>query len=121
MPMPSKRVGRMVMVFLPFCVRRSARLFRFVYPGSGRRAVADDDERCVFLLGAVPVHALAEMSDERTRLRRHRQVGRIELIAGADPPDTVEHVDEAVVGMEMRTAEVALLPHDHLHIEPGLV
>src|SRR6202012_735483 len=82
----------------------------------GRRTLADDEERCVFLLGAVEVDLFAKMGNERARA--HRQGGfRIEFRAGADPPRAAEYGDETVVRMEVRTAEViAAEPFDHLHV-----
>src|SRR5262249_11667050 len=80
----------------------SLRLFD---PRAGRRAFADDQDNRILLLRAVPVHLLAEMGHERPLAHRHRLVG-VELVAGADPPGALEHRDEAVVGVEMRAAEI---------------
>src|SRR5215469_7913890 len=83
-------------------------------------AFADDEDDRILVLGAVPMHLLAEMGHERPRVHRHRIVG-IPLVAGADPPGALEHRDEAVIGMEMRMAEIVpgepLVDH---HVEPGL-
>src|SRR5205807_5336251 len=54
-------------------------------------------------------------------MRRHRS-GGIELAPAADPPGALEHGDEAIVGMEVRTAEVvALEPFVDHQVEPGPV
>jgi hypothetical protein len=48
---------------------------------------------------------LGKMGDEGTRRHRHG-IGRIELVARANPPRALEHSDEAVVGVKVRAAEV---------------
>jgi hypothetical protein len=48
---------------------------------------------------------LGKMGDEGTRRHRHG-IGRIELVARANPPRALEHSDEAVVWVKVRTAEV---------------
>src|SRR5262249_31753404 len=88
--------------------------------GAGRRAFADDEDERVLILGAVPVHLLAEMGHEGAGAHRDRVV-QIPLAAAADPPGALQHRDEAIVGMEVRLAEViALEPLVHDDVEPGL-
>src|SRR3979411_127411 len=87
------------------CCAGMGPLFRLLDPRVGGRAFAHDEKDRVLVLGAVPMHLLAEMGHEGAFPHRHR-VGGIELVAGADPPGALEHRDEAVVGMEMRAAEI---------------
>jgi hypothetical protein len=54
------------------------KLLRFFNPGDCRRALADDQDDRVLILGAVPMDLLAKMGDEGARRHRYR-VGRIEL------------------------------------------
>src|SRR5215831_6184231 len=81
------------------------RLLRFFHPGACRGALAHNKENRVLLLGAIPVHLFAEMGDEGTGGHRHG-IGRIELIAGTNPPRALEHRDETIVGMKMWATEV---------------
>src|SRR5712671_499092 len=66
-------------------------LSRLVHSRRCHRPFADDQKRHVFILGAVPMHAIAEVGDKRTGLERDCQVGGIILVAGADPPGVGEH------------------------------
>jgi len=81
------------------------RLLRFFHPRACRGTLAHNKENRVLLLGAIPVHLLAEMSGEAT-CGHGDGIGRIELITGTDPPRALEHRDETVVGMKMRATEV---------------
>jgi hypothetical protein len=74
------------------------------------RHFANDEQRRVLVLGAIPMHALGEMRDEGAGLHRHREVGGVEGVAGAHPPGARQHHDEAIVRMRMRAAEIALGP-----------
>jgi hypothetical protein len=85
--------------------RWQKRLLRFFHPRACRGTLAHNQENRVLLLGAIPVHLLAEMGDEATCGHGHG-IGRIELITGTDPPRALEHRDETVVGMKMRATEV---------------
>src|ERR1043165_8047143 len=84
-------------------------LLLFFHARAGGRAHADDQQERVLVLGAVPVDLPAQMGDEAAGRHRHREVGGIELLAAADPPGALQHGDEAVVGMEVRLAEVVAL------------
>src|SRR5262249_9476888 len=86
-----------------------ARLFLFPHLGRGCWSFAHDQEHCVLVLGAVPMHLLAEMSDEAAGGHRHAAVLRIEFGTRTDPPGALQHNDIAVVGMEMRMAEMIAL------------
>src|SRR3954447_19212623 len=82
------------------------------------RSFAHDQEHGVLVLGAIPMHLLAEMGHEAAGGHR-RGVGGIEFRSRADPPGTLQHGDVAVVGMEVRPAEmIALQPFRHHRIEP---
>src|SRR6516162_6224204 len=97
---------------------RPLRLLRFLGSRGGARPVADDEQCRVFILGAVPMHAFAEVRDERAFLEWYGQVRRVELGAGSDPPGARQHGDEPVVRMVVRAAEiVALLPREQLDVE----
>jgi hypothetical protein len=66
------------------------------------------------------MHVLAEMRHERACRQRNAIIG-IEIRAAAHPPRAVEDGDEAVVGMEMWTAEmVSFQPLGTGHVEAGL-
>src|SRR3984893_1810750 len=80
-------------------------LLRFFHPGDCRGALAHNKKNRVLVLGAIPVHLLAEMGDKGTCGHWHG-IGRVELIACTDPPRALEHGDEAVVGMKMWATEV---------------
>src|SRR4029077_17812694 len=68
-------------------------------------------------LGAVEMYPARVVHHETPRRHRNRAVG-IEFRAGADPRRSLEHGDEAVVGMEVRPAEmIARGPLDHNRIE----
>src|SRR6185312_15056009 len=96
-------------------------LLLLVDPRAGRRGLTDDEDERVLVLGAVPVHLLGEMGHKGAGPHRYRAV-RIPLAAAADPPRALQHRDEAVVGMEMRLAEViALEPLVHHDVEAGLI
>src|SRR6516164_9317628 len=76
--------------------RPPKRLLRLFNPSDCRGAVAHNKDNRVLVLGAIPVHLLAEMGDEGSR-RHGYGIGRIELIAGSDPPCALEHRNESVV------------------------
>ena len=50
------------------------------------RTFADDQKRHVFILGAIPMHTIAEVGDKRTLLHRDRKVGGVIFVTGANPP-----------------------------------
>src|ERR1700756_1259616 len=65
---------------------------------------------------------LAVMRDKTAGRHRDGAVLGIEFGAGADPPGALQHHDVAVVGVEMRVAEmIALGPFGVDHVEAGLV
>ena len=66
------------------------RLLRFFHPRACRGALAYNKENRVLVLGAIPVHLLAEMGDEGTCWHGHG-IGRIKFIAGTYPPRALEH------------------------------
>src|SRR5262249_58522570 len=87
---------------------------------TGAGSVAEDQNGSVLVLGAVPMHLFAEMGHERTGWQRNAIIG-IEIRAAAHPPRAAEHGDEAVVGMEVRTAEmVSFEPFVAHEVEPDL-
>src|SRR5262249_9297438 len=71
-------------------------------------SLADDEQPSLLIFGAVPMHLLGEMGDEGAR-RHGNHVDFVVLVAGCHPPCALNHGDEAVVGMEVRLAEVARL------------
>jgi len=73
----------------------------------------------LLVLGAVPMHLLAEMRDE-TAARHGDHIVFVDFVAGCDPPRAFDHGDEAIVGMEMRLAEVARLESIENDVEPAL-
>src|SRR5216683_7053443 len=87
-------------------------LLRLFHPRQGRGSLAHDDQPGFLVLGAVPVHLLGEVRDERAGRHGDGEVG-IELVAGGDPPGAFDHGDEAVIGMEVRPAEIARLEPVH--------
>src|SRR5215469_1369490 len=118
--MPPKPAPTMTTRGRPSGMQKTPTSLRLFDARDGGGSVADDEDDRVLVLGAVPVHLLAVVGHERPRVHRHR-ILRIELVAGADPPGALEHRDEAVIGMEMRPAEIVpgepLVDHD---VEPGL-
>src|SRR4029077_3617214 len=82
-----------------------ARLFLFRRCGGGG-SFAGDQQHGLFILGAIVVHLLAKMWDEGAGRHRDCAVG-IELATRAHPPRPFKHRNEAVIGMEMRTAHPA--------------
>ena len=80
-------------------------LLRLFYPGACRGALAHNKENRILVLGAIPVHLLAEMGDEGTCWHRYG-IGRVKFIAGTNPPRALEHRNEAVIGMKMRATKV---------------
>src|ERR1700760_4044590 len=87
----------------------------------GRRPFSHDQEHGVLVLGAVPVHLLAVMGDEAAGGHRNRALLRIEFRSRTDPPRSLQHHDVAVIGVEVRAAEmVALGPLVVDHVEAGL-
>ena len=84
-----------------------------------RRSLADDEQPCFLVFGPVPVHLLGEMGDEGAGGHGDR-ILFVELVSGCDPPRAFDHRDEAVVGMEVRLAEIARLEAVENHVEPAL-
>src|SRR3981189_3835810 len=93
-----------------FCSRPRARALALRPLDRSRRCrpFADDEPPRLLVLGAVPMHLLAEVGDEGAGPHRHH-VLLVDLVAGRDPPGSLENGDEAIVGMEMRLAEIARL------------
>src|SRR5262245_14512446 len=88
--------------------------------GAGAGTIADDEQARVLAPRPVPMHLLAEMGNEGAGWHRNAVV-RIEGRSAAHPPGAVEDGDEAVVGMEVRLAEVvALEPLVADDVEPRL-
>src|SRR5262244_3671635 len=83
------------------------------------RSLANDEDPGFLILGAVPMHLLAEMRDE-TAARHGDHVVFVDFVAGCDPPRAFDHGDEAIIGMEMRLAEVAGLESIEDDVEPTL-
>src|SRR5262249_5824760 len=98
--------------------------FRDLTPGDERRARgradADDQDDGFLVLGAVIVHALGPVVDERAGRHRHRRV-RIVGAARADPPRALDHGDEAVVRMPVRPAHIAGQPFGQHHVEAAFL
>src|SRR6202040_567285 len=69
------------------------------------RSFANNEEDGVLILCAIPMHLLAEMGHKGAG-RHGNRVRGIEYVAGAHPPGSLEHGDEAVVWMKMRPAEI---------------
>jgi len=69
---PASRLGRL----LP-CL---------VHPSGCHRTFADDQKRHVFILGAIPMHTIAEVGDKGTLLHRDGKVGGVIFATGANPP-----------------------------------
>ena len=65
------------------------------------------------------MHLLAEMGDE-TAARHGHHIVLVDFVAGCDPPRAFDHGDEAIVGMEVRFAEVAGLESIEHDVEPAL-
>src|SRR6516164_7749750 len=83
------------------------------------RSFANDEDPGFLVLGAVPMHLLAEMRDE-TAARHGDHIVLVDFVAGCDPPSAFDHGDEAIVGMEVRLAEVARLESIEDDVEAGL-
>src|SRR5262249_42185357 len=83
------------------------------------RSLANDEDPGFLILGAVPMHLLAEMGDE-TAARHGDHIVLVDFVAGCDPPRAFDHGDEAIIGMEMRLAEVARLESIEDDVEPAL-
>src|SRR5712671_4482370 len=97
-------------------------LSRLVHSRRCHRPFADDQKRHVFILGAVPMHAIAEVGDKRTWLQRDREVRGVILVAGANPPGAGEHGGEESARVNMRAGETSALEQgEHLHKETWLV
>src|SRR5262249_5413725 len=73
----------------------------------------------LLILGVGPMHLLAEMRDE-TAARHGDHIVFVDFVAGCDPPRALDHGDEAIVGMEMRLAEVAGLESIEDDVGPAL-
>src|SRR4029450_11914750 len=69
----------------------------------------------LLVLGPVVVHLPAVVDHVAARGRRHGR-GRIELLAGADPPRAGDDDEEAIVRMEVRPAHVAGQPLQPDHV-----
>src|SRR5215467_6938817 len=82
------------------------------------RSFANDEDPGFLVLGAVPMHLLAEMRDE-TAARHGHHIVFVDFVAGCDPPRAFDHGDEAIIGMEMRLAEVARLESIEDDVEPA--
>src|SRR6202011_3512748 len=104
MPCRLARVRGSFPTFSPFTFECD-KLLCFFDAGDGPRGLADDQDDRVLVLGAILMDLLGKMGDEGTRRHRHG-IGRIELVARANPPRALEHSDEAVVWVKVRTAEV---------------
>src|SRR5262249_43779846 len=100
---------------LPTC----SGLVRRVDQSERSRSLANDEDPGFLVLGAVPMHLPAEMRDE-TAARHGHHIVFVDFVAGCDPPRAVDHGDEAIVGMEMRLAEVAGLESIEDDVEPAL-
>src|SRR5262249_39175771 len=86
--------------------RNPRKVPRFLDQRQRSRSFANDEDAGFLILGAVPMHLLAEMRDE-TAARHGDHIVFVDFVAGCDPPRAFDHGDEAIVGMEMRLAEVA--------------
>src|SRR5262245_4736085 len=86
--------------------RNPRRLPRFLDQRQRSRSFANDEDPGFLILSAVPMHLLAEMGDE-TAAGHGNHIVFVDFVAGCDPPRAFDHGDEAIVGMEMRLAEVA--------------
>ena len=73
------------------------RLLRFFHPRACRGALAYNKENRVLVLGAIPVHLLAEMGDEGTCWHGHG-IGMIKFIAGTYPPRALSTVLQRSLG-----------------------
>src|SRR5579859_5209842 len=80
--------------------RAGMTLFR-MDEGGGARAVADDLQHRLFILGAVEMMPAGGMFHETARFQWHGHV-RIENIPGACPPGALQYDGVTVFGMKMR-------------------
>src|SRR5216684_4659176 len=116
-PVTTRRIGgKSVIVKVPGFTRSC--LLRLLDARQGRGSFAHDDQPGFLVLGAVPMHLLGEMRDERAGGHRYREI-RIELVARGDPPGALDHGDEAIVRMKVRAAEVARPEPVHDHVQAG--
>src|SRR5262249_25074377 len=99
--------------------RRRPRLLRLLDQVQRSRSLADDEHPGLLVLRPVPMHLLAEMGDEAAR-GHGLHVVLVDLVAGRDPPGALEHGDEAVIGVEVRLAEIAGLEPIERHVESSL-
>src|SRR5262245_60308389 len=99
--------------------RNPRRLPRFLDQRQRSRSFANDEDPGFLILSAVPMHLLAEMGDE-TAAGHGNHIVFVDFVAGCDPPRAFDHGDEAIVGMEMRLAEVAGLESIEDDVEPTL-
>src|SRR5260221_13717365 len=90
-PVTTRRIGGCppvsFVIALDFGPR--TRLLRLFDASQGRGSFAHDDQPGFLILGAVPVHLLGEVRDERTGRHGYGEVG-IELVAGGDPPGALD-------------------------------
>src|SRR5215831_19603239 len=108
--------GRHVLETRPAC--NPCTLSRLLDQRQRSRSFANDEDPGFLVLGAVPMHLLAEMGDE-TAARHGHHIVFVDFVAGCDPPRALDHGDEAIVGMEMRLAEVARLESIEDDVEPA--
>src|SRR6516164_6039618 len=104
------------------CIARRSMRERLVHRfdvGERAGSVADDEHPGLLVLGAVPMHLLGEVGDEAAGRHRHHFV-LVEFVSGRDPPRSFDHGDEAIVGMEVRLAEVARLETVENDVGAGL-
>src|SRR5436190_10509863 len=94
-------------------------LFRHLHQTERSWALADDEHPGFFVFGAVPMHLLAEMRDEAAG-RHGNHIVLVGLVAGGHPPSPFDHGDEAIVGMEVRLAEIARLEPVERYIQARL-
>src|SRR5215470_11127731 len=86
-----------------------------------RRSLAHDQENGVLVLGAIPMHLLTVMGHETAGRHWNSAVLGVEFRTGTYPPGALQHDDVAVVGMEMRAAEmIALGPFGIDDVKAGL-
>src|SRR5215467_14696209 len=75
--------GRHALETRPAC--NPCTLSRLLDQRQRSRSLADDEDPGFLVLGAVPMHLLAEMRDE-TAARHGHHILLVDLVAGCDPP-----------------------------------